>query len=58
VRDLNGQVKQVAGQEQRRRAIDQDYAPMAWRVARGVNHAHALDDLAIVRTEVEPTLFL
>lgn len=31
---------------------------MAWRVARSVDHTHALDDLVIVGTEVEPTLFL
>jgi hypothetical protein len=53
MRDLNRQVKQVAGQEQRHRAIDQDYASMAWRVARSVDHTHALDDLVIVGTEVD-----
>lgn len=31
---------------------------MPWRVARSVDHMHALDDLVIVGTEVEPTLFL
>ena len=31
---------------------------MAWRVARSVDHTHALDDLVIIGTEVEPTLFL
>jgi hypothetical protein len=58
MRDLNRQVKQVACQEQRHGAIDQDYASMAWRVARSVDHPHALDDLVIVGTEVEPALFL
>ena len=31
---------------------------MAWRVARSVDHTHALHDLVIVGTEVEPALFL
>jgi hypothetical protein len=31
---------------------------MAWRVARSVDHTHALDDLVIAGTQVEPALFL
>ena len=56
--DLNRQVKQVASQEQRRWAIGQDHAPVAWRMAGSVDQAHTLHDLAIIGTEVEPALFL